>query len=140
MADNNFDVLSVIVNQDPKIEVVEKPELLYGINELITDAQTLKFDDNGKLVADNVKLTMIPYYAWNHRGAGQNGCVDASRPYGHDARASRYPDLKEQGIRISRDTCLILHQRPSSSCRCQRPFRALLPMVAEERFHRMGGL
>jgi len=69
--DNNFDVLSVIVNQDPKIEVVEKPELLYGINELITDAQTLKFDDNGKLVADNVKLTMIPYYAWNHRGPGK---------------------------------------------------------------------
>ncbi len=33
--DNDFDVLSVFMNRNPKFEVVEKPELLYGINELV---------------------------------------------------------------------------------------------------------
>ncbi len=68
--DNDFDVLGVLVNQEPKIEVVNKPDLLYGINELVTDAQTLRFDDNGRLQSNDVRLTLIPYYAWCHRGSG----------------------------------------------------------------------
>ena len=43
---------------------------LYGINQLKTDAQILGYDDRGRLTATDVKLTLIPYYAWAHRGAG----------------------------------------------------------------------
>jgi len=68
--DNDFDVLSVLMNREPKFEVVERPDLLYGLNQLTTDAQTLNYDDNGRLVAEDVKLTLIPYYAWCHRGSG----------------------------------------------------------------------
>ncbi len=68
--DNDFDVLSVLVNQKPEINVVDRLDLLNGVTELVTDAQTLKFDDSGKLVVDDVRLTMIPYYAWCHRGPG----------------------------------------------------------------------
>ena len=68
--DNDFDVLSVLMNREPKFEVVERPDLLYGLNQLVTDAQTLNYDDNGRLVAEDVKLTLIPYYAWCHRGSG----------------------------------------------------------------------
>ncbi len=68
--DNNFDVLSVLMNQAPKFEVVSKPDMLYGINQLVTDAQTLGFDGKGRLTATDVKLTLIPYYAWSHRGSG----------------------------------------------------------------------
>ncbi|WP_302995631.1 glycoside hydrolase family 127 protein, partial [uncultured Muribaculum sp.] len=68
--DNDFDVLSVFMNRNPKFEVVEKPELLYGINELVTDAQTLGYDDKGRLTTTDVKLTLIPYYSWAHRGSG----------------------------------------------------------------------
>ena len=68
--DNDFDVLSVIMNREPKFEVVERPDLLYGLNQLKTDAQVLSFDQSGRLVADDVKLTLIPYYAWCHRGSG----------------------------------------------------------------------
>lgn len=68
--DNDFDVLNVLVNQNPNIEVVNRPDVLNGIVELVTDAQTLKFDDAGNLVAEKVRLTMIPYYAWCHRGPG----------------------------------------------------------------------
>ena len=68
--DNEFDILGVLVNRNPKVEVVEKPELLYGINELVTDAQTLEFGNDGRLNVKDVKLTLIPYYAWCHRGSG----------------------------------------------------------------------
>ena len=68
--DNDFDVLSILMNREPKFNVVERPDLLYGLNQLTTDAQTLNYDDNGRLVAEDVKLTLIPYYAWCHRGSG----------------------------------------------------------------------
>ena len=68
--DNNFDVLSILMNREPEFELVERPDLLYGLNQLVTDAQTLNYDDNGRLVAEDVKLTLIPYYAWCHRGSG----------------------------------------------------------------------
>ena len=58
------------MNRTPKFEVVEKPDLLYGINQLKTDAQILGYDEEGRLTVQNVKLTMIPYYAWAHRGTG----------------------------------------------------------------------
>ena len=68
--DNNFDIFSVFMNRNPKFEVVEKPDLLYGINQLKTGAQTLGYDDQGRLTTTDVKLTLIPYYAWAHRGSG----------------------------------------------------------------------
>jgi len=68
--DNDFDVLSILMNREPKFNVVERPDLLYGLTQLTTDAQTLNYDDNGRLVAEDVKLTLIPYYAWCHRGSG----------------------------------------------------------------------
>ena len=82
---NDFDVLSVFMNRTPQFEVVEKPDLLYGINQLKTDAQILGYDDRGRLTATDVKLTLIPYYAWAHRGAGAMAVwlpqeLSASRP------------------------------------------------------------
>lgn len=68
--DNRFNVHSVLLNQHPQFKVTEKPELLYGINQLTTDAQALSYDMAGKLVAKGVELTLIPYYAWAHRGEG----------------------------------------------------------------------
>lgn len=69
-ADNEFDVLGIFMNREPKFEVESKPGLLYGINQLKTNAQTLGYDDDGRLTASDVKLTLIPYYAWAHRGSG----------------------------------------------------------------------
>ena len=43
---------------------------LYGISQLKTDAQALSYDKNGKLITKNTELTLIPYYAWAHRGEG----------------------------------------------------------------------
>ena len=68
--DNDFDVLSILLNRTPQFEVVSRPDLLYGINQLKTDAQILGYNKQGELTTTNVKLTLIPYYAWAHRGSG----------------------------------------------------------------------
>ncbi len=68
--DNNFNILSTVVSKNPKFETVEKKDMLYGINMLTTDAQTIGYDANGKIVSKDVKMNLIPYYAWNHRGKG----------------------------------------------------------------------
>lgn len=68
--DNQCNVHTVLLNQHPLFKVVEKPELLNGISQLKTDAQTLSYDNNGKLVTKDTELTLIPYYAWAHRGEG----------------------------------------------------------------------
>jgi DUF1680 family protein len=69
--DNDFSVLSVIMNKKPAFTVESKPELLYGINMIHTDAQVLSYDNKGRVVAKDVKLNMSPYYAWAHRGSGE---------------------------------------------------------------------
>ena len=69
--DNDFSVLSVFMNRKPEFTVERKPELLYGIDELKTQAQTLGYDETGRLVTKDVTLTLIPYYAWAHRGTGE---------------------------------------------------------------------
>lgn len=83
--DNDFEVLSAFMNRNPKFTETEKPELLEGIMMLGTDAQVLSYDDKGRLTAKDVKLNLIPYYAWNHRGRGQMAVwlpqeLSASRP------------------------------------------------------------
>lgn len=61
--DNQCNIHTVLLNQRPQFKVIEKPDLLYGINQITTDAQSLSYDKNGKLATKDVKLTLIPYYA-----------------------------------------------------------------------------
>ena len=68
--DNDFNIFSIILNKKPVFKVETKKDLLYGINTIQTDAQSLSYDTQGKLVTKEVKLNMIPYYAWAHRGSG----------------------------------------------------------------------
>ena len=68
--DNDFDIMSVLVNRRPQFETVEKPDLLCGLTEIKTGAQVLGYDAEGRLTASDVELTLIPYYAWAHRGSG----------------------------------------------------------------------
>lgn len=85
--DNDFDVLSVLLNRQPSFTVTEEPDLLYGLNQIQTPAQTLKYDAEGRLSVQDVTLTLIPYYAWAHRGSGRMAVwlpsdVKAARPAG----------------------------------------------------------
>lgn len=83
--DNKFDIKSMLINQSPEFTLEQRdlsafiPEAskeklstykTQSITTLTTDAQTLAFDKTGKLTMQEVKLTLIPYYAWCHRGNG----------------------------------------------------------------------
>ncbi len=52
--DNKADVLKAEVSATDALTVERRPDMLYGI-DIIRDGE----------------LTLIPYYAWNHRGAGK---------------------------------------------------------------------
>lgn len=93
--DNRFNVHSVLLNQHPQFKVTEKPELLYGINQLTTDAQALSYDMAGKLVTKDVELTLIPYYAWAHRGEGDMEVwlpIDVSATSAQPQEAGKWED------------------------------------------------
>lgn len=69
--DNDFSVLSAIISQKPKFTVEHKPDMLYGLNIIRTESQTLSYNKEGKIEIKDVELSMIPYYAWAHRGSGE---------------------------------------------------------------------
>ena len=48
-------VREVVLEANPELTVRHEPDKLYGIDELVVGRSG---------------LTLIPYYAWNHRGAG----------------------------------------------------------------------
>lgn len=67
--DNNFNIASMILYPHPALS--EKRESkLHGIVQLNMDAQTVDRNDTGDLVVKKVNLSLIPYYAWAHRGEG----------------------------------------------------------------------
>ena len=70
-ADNSFPVRSVLMGPDPAMTVSHGDVLGYPVEKISTIAQTLHYDQMGRLRVDDVKLNMIPYYAWCHRGAGE---------------------------------------------------------------------
>jgi hypothetical protein len=83
--DNDFSVLSIIMNQRPQFELIERQDLLEGIVQLKTGAQILSFNEEGKVEVKDVQLIMIPYYAWAHRGNGEMSVwlpneLNATRP------------------------------------------------------------
>ncbi|MDM8159571.1 glycoside hydrolase family 127 protein [Labilibaculum sp. K2S] len=69
--DNDYSVLSAVIPQKPVFTVENKPDLLYGINMIHTEAQVLNYNTQGKIEVKDVQLNMIPYYAWAHRGSGE---------------------------------------------------------------------
>ena len=69
--DNGCDLMSVLMNQNPQFSMGETTIAGTKVTTLLTDAQTLDFDKQGKLVTRDQRLTLIPYYAWCHRGSGK---------------------------------------------------------------------
>ena len=69
--DNQFDVFSVLVNQNPQFRLGNAEVAGTPVTTIITDAQTLDFNKQGRLVTSDQTLTLIPYYAWCHRGSGK---------------------------------------------------------------------
>ena len=90
--DNDFELGGMLLNQKPEFKVQsskfkvqslafgktqaeknreELSTLNFQLSTLTTAAQVLNFDGEGRLTTKDVRLTLIPYYAWNHRGPGR---------------------------------------------------------------------
>ena len=78
-ADNDSEnVWQETLNAKPEFEVVDNYSIkntegdgnMFNVVALKTIAQKASVSDGGKLVLKDRSLTLIPYYAWNHRGAG----------------------------------------------------------------------
>jgi hypothetical protein len=69
--DNSFDIMGALMNQNPQFRLGKSEIAGTPVQTIITDAQTLNFNKQGKLEAQDQTLTLIPYYAWCHRGSGK---------------------------------------------------------------------
>ena len=80
-ADNTgFNTHHVLLSRKPQFAVsagygiknTENGGQMFNVTRITVDnAQCATIGSDGTLTAKNVKLTLIPYYAWNHRGAGR---------------------------------------------------------------------
>ena len=69
--DNSFDIMGALINQNPQFTLGKSEIAGTPIQTLTTSAQTLNFNKQGKLETQDQTLTLIPYYAWCHRGSGK---------------------------------------------------------------------
>ncbi|MBO4462714.1 MAG: glycoside hydrolase family 127 protein [Prevotella sp.] len=69
--DNNFDIMGALINQEPQFTLGKGEIAGTPVVTLTTDAQSLNFNKQGKLETQDQSLTLIPYYAWCHRGSGK---------------------------------------------------------------------
>lgn len=73
-----FDLRHVVLSREPSIRLDSNKQIVnteadgraFSVLGLTVDnAQTVSIDQDGQLSTRNVSLNLIPYYAWNHRGA-----------------------------------------------------------------------
>jgi len=69
--DNNFDIFKFILRNKPTFTVADRTDLVNGVKTLSATGQVLSQDSNGRVSVDDATLTLVPYYAWNHRGVGK---------------------------------------------------------------------
>jgi len=67
--DNEGHVLNLLLSKDAEMQVEKREDLLNGVNILTGKVVGLSGSKNGE--KKEQKLTLIPYYAWAHRGQGE---------------------------------------------------------------------
>ena len=92
--DNEAKIPHVLLNDRAAFTEQFCPDKLHGIVQLSTEAaQQLAFDEQGRLQVSDVPLTLIPYYAWAHRGEGDMAvwlpCEPAAVQLSREEKTSR---------------------------------------------------
>ena len=59
------------MERDYAIQNTEGNNKTFNVTGISIPAQEAFVTDDGKLAVKDVSVTLIPYYAWNHRGAGK---------------------------------------------------------------------
>jgi hypothetical protein len=60
-----------VLLDDAKLTPGFRPGLLGGVEIVEAAGEVVKQDDEGRMVVEPTPITLIPYYAWNHRGEGE---------------------------------------------------------------------
>jgi hypothetical protein len=63
--------MNLFLPDDEPLNVEHKDDLLGGVTVLTGKAKAVDRDSDGNVVEQAVSLTMIPYYAWCHRGPNE---------------------------------------------------------------------
>lgn len=95
--DNDADISTYLLNQRPSLTMAkEQIEIVEGhkVQPITTQAQTLSYGQDGKLRTSDRTLTLIPYYAWDHRG--QKGGMDVWLPIDVNAASATHTEAEKQ--------------------------------------------
>lgn len=68
--DNMGYVRNIVLEDSSPLSAEFQPELLNGVEVIVGEAAAYRYK-GGRLVSQKQKLTLIPYYAWAHRGKGE---------------------------------------------------------------------
>jgi hypothetical protein len=98
--DNGGRVTNLLLSDGARLQATRRAGLLGNV-AVITGEATAYRTREGKLVTETVPLTMIPYYAWAHRGKGEMVVWLARLP--DKARPSPEPTLASQAKVSSSD-------------------------------------
>ena len=75
-ADNkDFSIFNFMMPRQPRFTTAERTiqgtrGVTFSVTSIAVDGQAVDVDKQGLLTTKPVQLTLIPYYAWNHRGPG----------------------------------------------------------------------
>lgn len=95
--DNEADVSTYLLNKNPKLTMGAKPINItedHAVLPILTEAQALSIGADGKLRTTDRTLTLIPYYAWDHRG--QKGGMDVWLPASVSAASATHVTAEKQ--------------------------------------------
>jgi hypothetical protein len=77
--DNDGHVHHIVLDDSARLVTEPRPDLLNGVTVISAEATGYRMRD-GKPVAERQRLTLIPYYAWAHRGNGDMAVWLARQP------------------------------------------------------------
>jgi len=70
-ADNAFPLFRFVMPDRPVFKAESRPNLINGITVLTTKGQVIDNGDASPVSVKDATLTLIPYYAWCHRGSNK---------------------------------------------------------------------
>jgi DUF1680 family protein len=77
--DNNGRVTNLLLDDRTPLSIAPRPDLLGGVTTIAGQATAFR-RRGGQVVGEQTPLTLIPYYAWAHRGRGEMAVWLAREP------------------------------------------------------------
>ena len=70
-----FSIFNFLMPRQPRFSVADRDikglrDVNFSVKAIEVDGQVVETNPRGEALVKAARLTMIPYYAWNHRGAG----------------------------------------------------------------------